>query len=94
MLLYSQASTAKALMPLGLSLGLPPAYLIGLFPACNGHFFIPGYPTLLTAIQFDRTGTTRIGKYVLNHSFMLRPCYHSGICGGRYTATIHSIVRL
>lgn len=71
MLLYSQASTAKALMPLGLSLGLPGAYLIGIFPACNGHFFIPGYPTLLTAIQFDRTGTTKIGKYVLNHSFML-----------------------
>lgn len=71
MLLYSQASTAKALMPLGLSLGLSPAYLVGIFPACNGHFFIPGYPTLLTAIQFDRTGTTRIGKYVLNHSFML-----------------------
>lgn len=71
MLLYSQASTVKALMPLGLALGLPPAYLIGIFPACNGHFFIPGYPTLLTAIQFDRTGTTRIGKYVLNHSFML-----------------------
>jgi anaerobic C4-dicarboxylate transporter DcuA len=71
MLLYSQASTTRALMPLGLSLGLSPAYLIGIFPACNGHFFIPGYPTLLTAIQFDRTGTTRIGKYVLNHSFML-----------------------
>ena len=71
MLLYSQASTAKALMPLGLSLGIPPAYLVGIFPACNGHFFIPGYPTLLTAIHFDRTGTTRIGKYVLNHSFML-----------------------
>jgi anaerobic C4-dicarboxylate transporter DcuA len=71
MLLYSQASTSKALMPLGLSLGLSPAYLIGIFPACNGHFFIPGYPTLLTAIQFDRTGTTRIGKYVLNHSFMM-----------------------
>jgi anaerobic C4-dicarboxylate transporter DcuA len=71
MLLYSQASAAKALMPLGLSLGLPPAYLIGIFASCNGHFFIPGYPPLLTAIQFDRTGTTRIGKYVLNHSFML-----------------------
>lgn len=71
MLLYSQASTAKALMPLGLALGLSPAYLIGIFSACNGHFFIPGYPTLLTAIQFDRTGTTHIGKYVLNHSFML-----------------------
>ncbi len=70
-LLFSQAATTKALMPLGLTLGLTPAYLVGIFPATNGHFFIPGYPTLLTAIQFDRTGTTRIGKYVLNHSFML-----------------------
>lgn len=70
-LLFSQAATTKALMPLGLALGLSPAYLVGIFPAVNGHFFIPGYPTLLTAIQFDRTGTTKIGKYVLNHSFML-----------------------
>ena len=70
-LLFSQAATTKALGPLGLSLGLTPAYLVGIFPAVNGHFFVPGYPTLLTAIQFDRTGTTRIGKYVLNHSFML-----------------------
>jgi anaerobic C4-dicarboxylate transporter DcuA len=70
-LLFSQAATTKALVPLGLTLGLSPAYLVGIFPAVNGHFFIPGYPTLLTAIQFDRTGTTRIGKYVLNHSFML-----------------------
>ena len=70
-LLFSQAATTKALMPLGLSLGMTPAYLIGIFPATNGIFFIPGYPTLLTAIQFDRTGTTRIGKYVINHSFML-----------------------
>ncbi len=70
-LLFSQAATTKALMPLGLALGMAPAYLVGIFPAVNGHFFIPGYPTLLTAIQFDRTGTTKIGKYVLNHSFML-----------------------
>ncbi len=70
-LLFSQAATTKALMPLALSLGMPAAYLVGIFPAVNGHFFVPGYPTLLTAIQFDRTGTTRIGKYVLNHSFML-----------------------
>jgi anaerobic C4-dicarboxylate transporter DcuA len=70
-LLFSQAATTKALMPLGLALGINPAFLVGIFPAVNGHFFIPGYPTLLTAIQFDRTGTTKIGKYVLNHSFML-----------------------
>jgi anaerobic C4-dicarboxylate transporter DcuA len=66
-----QAATTKALMPLGLALGMSPAFLVGIFPAVNGHFFVPGYPTQLTAIQFDRTGTTHIGKYVLNHSFML-----------------------
>ncbi|HUL57774.1 MAG TPA: anaerobic C4-dicarboxylate transporter [Anaeromyxobacteraceae bacterium] len=70
-LLYSQAATVRTLMPLGLSIGLPAAGLVGAFPAVNGYFFIPNYPTLVAAINFDRTGTTRIGKYVLNHSFML-----------------------
>jgi hypothetical protein len=41
------------------------------FPAVNGYFFLPTYPTMLAAISFDQTGTTRVGKYVLNHSFML-----------------------
>jgi len=71
MLLYSQAATARALMPLGLSLGIPATSLIGMFPAVNGYFFIPNYGTLIAAMQFDRSGTTRIGKYLLNHSFML-----------------------
>jgi anaerobic C4-dicarboxylate transporter DcuA len=71
MLLYSQAATARALMPLGLSLGIPAPLLIGMFPAVNGYFFIPNYGTLIAAMQFDRSGTTRIGKYLLNHSFML-----------------------
>ena len=68
MLLYSQAATTRALMPLGLSLGIPAPLLIGMFPAVNGYFFIPNYGTLIAAMQFDRTGTTRIGKYLLNHS--------------------------
>jgi anaerobic C4-dicarboxylate transporter DcuA len=71
MLLYSQAATTRALMPLGLSLGIPAPFLIGMFPAVNGYFFIPNYGTIIAAIQFDRTHTTRIGKYLLNHSFML-----------------------
>jgi anaerobic C4-dicarboxylate transporter DcuA len=70
-LLYSQAATVRSLMPLGVHLGLPASALVGMFPAVNGYFFIPNYPTLVAAINFDRTGTTRIGKYVLNHSFML-----------------------
>lgn len=70
-LLYSQAATVRAIMPLGIALGLPPMLLIALFPTVNGYFFIPNYPTIVAAINFDRTGTTRIGKWVLNHSFML-----------------------
>jgi anaerobic C4-dicarboxylate transporter DcuA len=71
MLLYSQAATTRALMPLGLSLGIPAPLLVGMFPAVNGYFFIPNYGTIIAAIQFDRSKTTRIGKYLLNHSFML-----------------------
>jgi len=68
-LLYSQAATVRAFMPLGIALGISPFLLIAMFPAVNGYFFIPNYPTVVAAINFDRTGTTRIGKYVLNHSF-------------------------
>jgi anaerobic C4-dicarboxylate transporter DcuA len=71
MLLYSQAATAQTLMPLGVQLGIAPAALAGMFPAVNGYFFIPTYGTLIAAVNFDRSGTTRIGKYVLNHSFMI-----------------------
>ncbi len=70
-LLYSQAATVRALMPLGIALGIPAPFLIAMFPAVNGYFFIPNYPTVVAAINFDRTGTTGIGKYVLNHSFMI-----------------------
>ena len=70
-LLYSQAATVRAFMPLGIALGISPYLLIAMFPAVNGYFFIPNYPTVVAAINFDRTGTTRIGKFVLNHSFMM-----------------------
>jgi anaerobic C4-dicarboxylate transporter DcuA len=81
-LLYSQAATVRALGPLGVALGLRPAGLIGAFPAVNGYFVIPNYPTVVAAINFDRTGTTGIGKYVLNHSFALPG----------YVATITAVV--
>ena len=70
-LLYSQAATIRAIAPLGIALGISPMMMIALFPAVNGYFFIPNYPTVIAAINFDRTGTTRIGKWILNHSFMM-----------------------
>lgn len=70
-LLYSQAATTRAVMPIGIAMGIPPSILIGMFPAVNGNFFIPTYGSLVAAISFDLSGTTKIGKYVLNHSFMI-----------------------
>jgi anaerobic C4-dicarboxylate transporter DcuA len=69
-LLYSQAATVAALMGVGLQLGIAPPVLIAMFPAVNGYFFLPTYATIVAAIQFDSTGTTGIGRWVLNHSFM------------------------
>ena len=69
-LLYSQAATVAALMGVGLHLGVAPPLLIAMFPAVNGYFFLPTYATMVAAIQFDSTGTTHVGRWVLNHSFM------------------------
>ncbi|MFM9957600.1 MAG: anaerobic C4-dicarboxylate transporter family protein [Phycisphaerales bacterium] len=69
--LFSQASTVAALMPVGIALGLSAGTLIASFPAVNGYFFLPTYGTIIAAVAFDSTGTTRVGKYVLNHSFMV-----------------------
>jgi anaerobic C4-dicarboxylate transporter DcuA len=69
-LLFSQAATVLLLVPVGVALGLPGPLLVGLYPAVNGNFFLPTYGTVLAAVSFDRTGTTRIGRFLLDHSFM------------------------
>ena len=70
-MLFSQAATVRTLYPLGIGLGISPLALIAMFPAVNGYFFLPNYPTAVAAINFDRTGSTRIGRFVINHSFQL-----------------------
>jgi anaerobic C4-dicarboxylate transporter DcuA len=70
-LLFSQAATIVILAPVGVALGMPAHLLIGVYPAVNGNFFLPTYGTVLAAVSFDQTGTTRIGRYLLNHSFMI-----------------------
>jgi anaerobic C4-dicarboxylate transporter DcuA len=70
--IFSQAGTTRTMMPLAIALGIANPALIAMFPAVNSDFVLPGYPTLLAGVSFDRTGTTKIGKYLVNHSF-LRP---------------------
>ena len=69
-LLLSQGATTRSLMPVGISLGIPMPYLVAMAPAVNGLFFIPATGTAIAAMSFDRSGTTRIGSFLLNHSFM------------------------
>jgi anaerobic C4-dicarboxylate transporter DcuA len=85
LLLFSQAAAIAILVPIGTALGLPASLLVGLYPAVNGNFFLPTYGTVLAAVSFDETGTTRIGDYVVNHSFM-RP--------GLVTTIVATIVSL
>jgi anaerobic C4-dicarboxylate transporter DcuB len=70
-LVNSQAAAISAMVPVGLAIGVPPGYIVAFAAASYGYYILPTYPSDLAAIQFDRSGTTRIGKYVINHSFIL-----------------------
>jgi anaerobic C4-dicarboxylate transporter DcuA len=71
MLLYSQAATTKALMPAALALGVSTTAAIAAFPAVSALFVLPTYPSLIAAVEFDDTGSTRVGKYVFDHPFLI-----------------------
>lgn len=70
LLLFSQAAAVAILGPVAVAIGVPAPLVVGAYPAVNGNFFLPTYGTVLAAVSFDQTGTTRIGRYLLNHSFM------------------------
>jgi anaerobic C4-dicarboxylate transporter DcuB len=70
-LINTQGGVVLAIMPLAYDLGIPFPVLLGVFPAIYGYFFIPNYPSDIATVNFDRSGTTVIGKYLLNHSFMM-----------------------
>jgi len=70
-LVNSQAAAISAMVPVALSIGVPPGYVVAFAAASYGYYILPTYPSDLATIQFDRSGTTHIGKYVINHSFIL-----------------------
>ena len=70
-LINSQGAVVVAMLPLAYSIGIPGPVLLGVLPSVYGYFFIPNYPSDIATVNFDRTGTTVIGKYLLNHSFMM-----------------------
>ena len=67
----SQAAALVAFLPLALGICVDPAIILAFAAACYGYYILPTYPSDLAAIQFDRSGTTHIGKFVINHSFIL-----------------------
>lgn len=67
----SQAAALAAFVPLALDIGVDPGIIVAFAAACYGYYILPTYPSDLATIQFDRSGTTRIGKFVINHSFII-----------------------
>lgn len=67
----SQAAAISAFVPLALGIGVEPGVIVAFAAACYGYYILPTYPSDLATIQFDRSGTTHIGKFVINHSFIL-----------------------
>ena len=78
-LVNSQGAVVVAMLPLAYKLGIDGWILLGVFPSVYGYFFIPNYPSDIATVNFDRTGTTVIGKYLLNHSFMMPGLVHTFI---------------
>ena len=70
-LVNSQGAAIAIVVPMALNVGLDPVLVLSFISACYGYFFLPTYPSDLACIGFDRSGTTRIGKFILNHSFMI-----------------------
>jgi len=70
-LINSQGATLAAMVPIALSIGVEPGLVVAFAAACYGYFILPTYPSDLAAINFDRSGTTRIGRFVINHSFII-----------------------
>jgi len=66
----SQSSATLSIIPVGLAMGIPPAVLIALWPAVIGVFFLPANGSQFASVEIDKTGTTRIGRFVINHSFI------------------------
>lgn len=90
----SQAAALAALVPVALKAGVDPGIIVAFAPACYGYFILPTYPSDLAAISFDRSGTTKIGRFVINHSFIV-----PGIIGvtascavGYFLASLHGFV--
>ena len=70
-LINSQGAVVVSMLPLAYKLGIDGPILLGVLPSVYGYFFIPNYPSDIATVNFDRSGTTVIGKYLLNHSFMM-----------------------
>lgn len=75
-LINSQGAVVVSMLPLAYSLGIEGWILLGVMPSVYGYFFIPNYPSDIATVNFDRSGTTVIGKYLLNHSFMMPGLIH------------------
>lgn len=93
-LINSQGATLAAMVPIALAIGVEPGLIVAFAASCYGYFILPTYPSDLAALSFDRTGTTRIGKFVINHSFLFPGLIGVGtsLCVSYFVASLVGII--
>ena len=79
MLTTSQSSATNAIVPIGITIGLPASLLVGLWPAAMGIYTLPANGSQVATVAFDQTGTTKMGKFVFDHSFQLPNLVYIGV---------------
>ncbi len=70
-ILFSHAATTKVFIPLAVTIGLSTPTIMACYPAVANYYLLPNYPTTVAAIEMDDTGSTRVGRFVLNHPFVV-----------------------
>lgn len=93
-LINSQAAAISAMVPIALAVGVEPGMIAAFAAAAYGYWILPTYPSDIAALSFDRAGTTKIGKFVINHSFLLPGFVGVGsACGcGYFLAKIYGLI--
>ncbi|MFJ4998703.1 anaerobic C4-dicarboxylate transporter family protein [Microbacterium sp. NPDC088619] len=79
MLTTSQSSATNAIVPIGITIGLPAPLLVGLWPSTMGIYTLPANGSQVATVAFDQTGTTKMGKFVFDHSFQLPNLVYIGV---------------
>ena len=67
----SQSATTRTLVPLALAAAMSPAVVTAMWPSLVGVWLFPANGSQIAAVSIDKTGSTRLSKVPIWHSFTI-----------------------